>query len=472
MSSTAEPDASRQPDLWALFALTWAGSVLFHLVGNPRLAPEWGRGLLAVTALAVLARPRNPWLGAGLAVAVLTNVWLEAPLLGNHWLLQGFLALVVLGSVVVSRGDASRSMATLVGPARLTLLAFYGFAAFAKLNGDFFDPAVSCAVFYLRESASSWGAPGLVDWLPSGGLRTVAVAVAAIELSVPLLLFLRRTRRVGVVVALVFHFVLALDRTHQFFDFSSVLAVLFLLFLEPDVRSRMWDGVDRASAWVGARWSSGPELARTFCFALVSLVAVSACGPDEWDVVGRLRAIGVWSWIAVGALMIGGVLWALRTGPRPGHARHLLLGSRPSWILVVPLVAFLNGLTPYLEFKSAYGWNMYANLAVVDGESNHLVIRSGLPLTDVHERLVRVVESTDEQLLYYDGDPWLLPEIQLLDHLADRPGVVVEGEIDGETVRYEGGGEGRPAWRQKFQLFRAVDSDGPTSCQPSFGPAR
>src|SRR2546430_10827189 len=47
--------------------------------------------------------------------------------------------------------------------------------------------------------------------------------VAGIELSIPVLLLVRRTRHLGVVVGLVFHRLIALDQSHLFSDFSSVL---------------------------------------------------------------------------------------------------------------------------------------------------------------------------------------------------------------------------------------------------------
>ena len=117
--------------------------------------------------------------------------------------------------------------------ARLCLLGFYVFASFAKLNSAFFDRSTSCAAFYFRRVdrlrrpvrlCSSTEPPGLavgrdrrhrrdraVDprccWC-SGGRATSAWSSGSL-----------------------FHAVLALDRTHQFFDFSSVLAALFVLFL-------------------------------------------------------------------------------------------------------------------------------------------------------------------------------------------------------------------------------------------------
>lgn len=476
MSSTTE-SGDRRAELWSFFIVTWAVAVLFHVWGNARLAPEWGRALLVAAALAVLARPRSAWLSLPLVGAVLANVWLEAPTLGNHWLLHGFLALVVALSVLAARGEPGPSIERVVPPARLLLLAFYSFAAFAKLNEDFFDPDASCAVFYLRESADSWGALELVDGLSSSAEVGVALVVAGTELLIPLLLYLRRTRHVGVVVALCFHYVLAIDRTHQFFDFSAVLAVFFLLFLDPELRIGILDRIHDLGRRLQRRWSSGPELARLLLLGLVGVASVYAAGPDDWtDAPGQLRQIGVVVWLLAGAaliILVVGAVGAERRSHGLTARQSLTTADQPLWVLGLPLLAVLNGLTPYLEIKSGTGWNMYSNLAVVDGESNHLVVPSGLALTGGHERLVRVTDTTEPSLLFYDGDPWLIPEVQLRDFLADRPETVVEGRIGEEMVRYVGAEQSaRSEWRQKFQVFRAVDGERPTGCQPSFGPAR
>jgi hypothetical protein len=461
-----------QGDVWTLFVVTWAAAVLFHLAGNPTLAPQWGRLLLGAAAIALIARPRNAWLSLSLAAAVLVNVWLEAPLLGNHWALHGFVSLIVLAGVISARGHRGAAMARSAGPVRLTVLAFYAFAAFAKLNTDFFDPSVSCASFYLRESIASWGAAGVAADLPAWAERAAAFAVAGVELAIPVLLVVRRSRNAGVLVALVFHYVLAFDRTHQFFDFSSVLAALFLLFLDPLTVRAGLDRLRLVGARIAARWPSGPELVRLGVLLVLVVVALFASGPASWGAPGTLREIGVGLWLVYGAVLIVGVAIALANEPGSG-GRRLVPSGTPVWLLAVPVLAVLNGLTPYLEIKSGYGWNMYSNLAVVDGESNHLVVSSGLPVADAHDRLVRITDSDDGALEFYVLGEWLVPERELLDYLADRPDVSVRGTVDGHAVLYEGGEvDARPSWQQKFQVFRAVDAAGPTGCQPSFGPAR
>ncbi len=464
---------------WRAFAVLWAVSVLLHLAGNTRLAPAPVQALVGGAAVAVLATGGRRTAAAGLAVAVVVGVWAEAPVLANHWLLHGLLALLVLAVVADPSGPAGWYR-RLVGPGRLLLLGFYGFAAFAKLNADFLDPAVSCATFYLRESIASWGGDGFADGVVSGPVEaSVAPLVAFVELSVPVLLVLRRTRVLGVVVALTFHLVLALDRTHQFFDFSSVLAVLFVLFLPPEVLGQLRQAGQRATRAVATRRASAPELGRLLGLAVAALAVVVVAGPRSWPAPPLLRDLGVLVWIGIGtALPI--LVWraARATGsPWVGTDEALVPGvSRTAWrhavlLLLVPALAVANGLTPYLELKSGFGWNMYGNLSVVDGASNHLVVRRGLPLTDAHDRLVAIEHTTDPRLEGY-VDRWLLPEVQLEDFIAGRA-VVVRGTVDGEPVTYDGRDvDARPTWQRKLLVFRAVDADGAVDCQPSFLPAR
>lgn len=472
MTSAVDASGARARErlerLWVLFALTWAAAVLLHFAGSPRVAPAWGRALAGAAAVAVLARPRSRPAVAALAVAVVTGAWLEAPRASNHWLLHALVALVVLGGLAARPASVGDLGARIGGPLRALLLAFYAFAAFAKLTVDFFDPAVSCAGFLLDASARSWGLGGLVEgWV--GTNRALPVVAATVELSIPVLLLVHRTRSLGVLVALAFHFVLALDRAHPYFDFSAVLATLFLLFLPPDGVVSALTRLGAVASALRARWSSGPELLRLFALAGAALVVVVAAGPDQWPARPLLRGVGSTVWLVGGLGLLGFAIVAARTGTAP---RALFPAGSARVLLIVPLLAVANGLTPYLELKTVASWNMYSNLAVVDRESNHLLVRRSLPLTEEHERLVQITAAEGVDLHFYIGSQWRLPEVALVDHLADRPGAVVTGVLDGREVRYEGGQGGRSVWQRKLQAFRSVDVDGPVSCQALFGPAR
>ena len=143
-----------------------------------------------------------------------------------------------------------------------------------------------------------------------------------------------------------------------------------------------------------------------------------------------------------------------------------------AWVLVG--VVFLNGLLPYLEVKTATAWNMYANLVTASGESNHLVIRSTLPLTDHQSRLVTVLETDDQGLQAYVGSRYGIVERHFLDYLVGHPDAMIRYEVDGVERTATGLEISEPLglWSAKFGAFRSVDLESPSRCQLFWLPAR
>jgi hypothetical protein len=472
------PGRSSQADTLALFSVLWALAAVWHLLGNTLTAPGWAQLVLAVGAGVVLLRPGDPLPLALLAAGGVLMVWEEAPILGNHWLLAGFVDLAILLSVLVGVvrrrvGDRTDLADRLFPAARLCLLGFYAFAGFAKLNTAFVDPSVSCAAYYFTESTDSIGLTGLQLGGSTWVLRAVIIATAAIELSIPVLLIRRRTRAVGVVVALVFHALLALDRAHEFFDFSSVLFALFLLFLPPLAGTWVAERVGSIRARLALRSEALPDRVHLGLVA-VPMVAAVLVVIDTLD-VGRGVDVGWWSWQAYAVAVVVTTLSFLRQ-----HRAPVRGALRPHHALfaIVPLLVLFNGLTPYLELKTGYGWNMYANLRTVDGESNHLLVRRTLPLTDEQADIVRIVSTDAPGLGHYVAEDYGLTWLQLRAYLSRHPEVRITYQRGAETVSLEHASdrpelvEPVPEWREKLQLFRAVDLREPERCVPAFPPAR
>lgn len=463
----------------ALFSVLWALAAVWHVLGNTGGSQDWAHLLLVLAAGWVLGRPGEVRALGALALAGLLTVWDEAPVLGNHWLLVGLVDLAILLSIGVGalrrqpwhRGDLA---IRLFPAARLCLLGFYAFAAFAKLNAAFFDRRVSCAVFFFEESTASLGLGGLqldgAAWLQ----HAVIVGTAGVELSIPLLLVVRRTRHVGVVVGLVFHGVLALDRAHQFVDFSSVLAALFVLFLPATAGTWLAERVGSVRARLALRHERLPQAVHlplaTAPVAVGLLVTSGRLGVDA------ARSIAWWSWQVTLLVALGLVLRYLRQGA-PASARGALR-THHAFYLLVPLLVVANGLTPYLEVKTGYGWNMYANLRTVDGDSNHFVVRRTLPLTDEQADLVEIIRADDPALVRYAYRDYALTLTQLRSYLSDHPDVGLVYRRGSEVVSVDRASdrpelvEPVPTWREKLLLFRAVDLESPERCVPAFGPAR
>lgn len=438
------------------FARTFGLAVVAHLVGNPAgwRGDEFGgsillvvvSALLGVAGLLLLARPDVRVLAAAAALT-LVSLWLELPVTGNHWLLVGFIALAVLLSLA-----ATDPWAWLAVTGRWLLLGFYSFAAFAKLNTGFLDPSVSCGVFYANQSLSSFGLPTFSGDSPMG---MVAIAAPVLtELSVPILLAFTRTRRAGVLLALAFHSIISLDLGQHFYDFTAALVVLLCLFLPESTTSGLEARAEH------------PSRVRELAFVVAGVVTAASLLPPVPPAVVIVKLLGFAAWVPVAAWL---VLRTARDGLGPASLPMRLPGAG-AWVLVAVVVA--NGLSPYLEVKTAAGFNMYANLVTVSGDTNHLVVRRTAHLSAAQDDLLEVVESADDQLELYAEEGYLLPRRNLLDYLARHPGssVVVRDE-NGEQTLDSADGVRLPVVFKKLFVFRSVDAEEPPRCQALWLPA-
>jgi hypothetical protein len=93
--------------------------------------------------------------------------------------------------------------------------------------------------------------------------------------------------------------------------------------------------------------------------------------------------------------------------------------------------------------------------------------------------VVEILETSDDGLDVYRRTGYGLTFRQLRTYLADRPETSLTFRRAGEVVELERAAdlpelvEPVPAWREKVQLFRAVDLRSPPErCVPVWGPAR
>ena len=425
-------------------------AALAHLLGNP---PDdfyppvqglaWAQAALALAAAWLVIRPGLVALGT-VAAAVLVTAWLEAPGLPNHmWLLA--LASLALLAHGVTPAHRERAAPTL----RATLVTFYGFAAFAKLNTGFLDPGSSCSAVLANHALTAAGLPTVgADSI----LRPLLIAtVISVELAIPLALLFRRSRRAGVLLGLLFHSVLALDYGQHLYDFTVALFFFLSFFLPPDVRARFEDrSKDSRVLHVGAVLAAGQALG----------AALGVEAPGLFHRLPFLLFVPLAAWLCFHVLREprqppDPVPW--RPGPRGG---------------VVVLLALVSGLAPYLQLRTGTAFTMYSNLRVAPARSNHLIVGRALPLGPGPGPLVEIVASADEGLAYYVDSGWQIPARNLRHYLARVPG-------SRATVRVGGGLEGwgpdearpMPLLQEKLGLFRSVDTHEPARCQAHWLPA-
>lgn len=467
----------------AVFSTLWALAALFHLAGNPR--PSFVNGglpftaaalALGIAAVSVLHRPASRLRLALLCSLVVTTAYLEAPVVGNHWVLAAAVSAAFLIACLPTRSRDTRDVAAwryFAPTARLILLTAYTFAAFAKINSDFFDPSVSCAIYYQNQILSSWGLGALSIGGGSEAGRLIAVGAAMTELSIPILLILRRTRRWGVCLALIFHGFLALDLAQHFWDFTTVLAACFVLFADESQVDYL-----RASA-VRAKQAVRPAARKALAAGgLAAAVTATLAGASAGgtDVAGQGIVVGHAAWLLLGPAAIGAFVygtWTTRNETPP--TGPLLLVPHYALLLLPALVAF-NGLTPYLELKTGYGWNMYSNLRTVAGESNHLLVRKTLRLSRLQSDTVTIVATSDPTLRQLIDRRYDLVASEFHEYLAAHPDAAVTFRRDGEIQSI------RPGERSsvdapgivavRLQAYRPIDRSTSERCVPAFTAAR
>jgi len=460
-------------DRLAVFGALWAIAMLVHLASFTWWyeVPDALRGSLVATSTAILLFPRFvPLLGLLSALAMI-NVVRLAPYHPNHILYELFVNGAIFTAIAISlvrrrwplRGfpaagglttDARAREAlfeTFAAPARVTLLVLYAFAVLHKLNWDFLDPQVSCGATMLAGLLARFGATDLPSWMGHAGIAGTLL----IEAGIPLCLAFTRTRAIGVVMGLAFHFVLAQYPHRGLFSFSSTLYAVLFLFTSPDLTREIGASLVALRSRLG-----GPARLRVGVAAVVaSLGAVGAAtGFSDsflicvWDVYA----------VAIAAFYLR-FLWRQRA---PTVLTHALRPRHALW-LVFPALVALNGASPYLGLKTLSSFSMFSNLRTEAGFANHLFLGSGVRLTDLQDDLVRVTASDEPSLGQLVDRGMLLPWYELRAQVAALSGdFFVEYLRDGKTHRFDrragrgadtGLGDPPPVWTRNLLRFRAID---------------
>ncbi len=399
-----------------------------------------------------------------------------------------------------------------------SMILVYVLAGFHKLNTGFFDPGVSCVrdlagdMARMARSSSQFG-------VPTGLVLAAVIAPAAYRLfSIsPLRRYLPVLAGAAAVAGLA---ALLLVRLRP----DVPAGTLELVVLGMAVTVILWElvgglllAVPRLQAPVLAfSWSMHASLALVgfvdFGALALALLFTFVPGPYRELLLGRLRVPVVGrtvSWAhayfalcvlagvvsGLGRRTIAGVLfnlaalvfiWPVLTEAaspaprRPWTGVPLSGGPTPKWMLALPVVLLLHGLTPYFGLRTAGNFSMFSNLRTEGARSNHLLL-AGNPLKLWHyqEDAVRVLEIDDrEARIGYQYQPLegnLLPVVEFR-KLIQR--WTEAGETIPITFEYRGKVHStedivhHPEWRaggwdweMRLMDFRVIQGSGPNQCR-------
>ena len=397
----------------ALLALLYAVAILLHIVWPgvflqlpPPFAPlpPWLLSGLVLAAVAVIHRPDSVGRLLCLAIVQLLDVAYYLPVVPNHWLLTGIVSLAILGAAVVVVLRAGRVAVelgelyqTLTPPVRISAAIFYFFTFFHKLNADFLNPDVSCAVRFFEQTLAPFAPLGLAA-LPGVGVAVIWATLAA-ELFLAVGLAVPRWRQAACLLGAGFHLLLALDAPHIFYNFSAVMFAVLWVCL-PASRA----------AWI-ARQQGGRFGRWHFLGGYALIVGLAWWFPAEAGRVTAFGFSGLWFAFALTLLSRAGLLGRCnmlqlaratrrsRTRPTPpapiaARPRRRIAGV----LLLLPALVLLNGLSPYLGLKTRTAWQMYSNLNLAADDSNHYLIPYSLDVGGFLADSVRILATSDPVL--------------------------------------------------------------------------
>lgn len=454
-------------DALALFSICWGAATLFHSMENVyRLGTE---PLLFValngTAALLVFNPRSVPLLCLLAVAQVIDYVAMQPHQSNHYLMMLFTNAAILLSAAFAaamREPASFRRVFYDGfaPAgRWILLIMYFFGIFHKINTDFLDPQVSCAVELYTRIAHH---VGLADWV-FGKYAAIYTTFIAEGLAI-VLLFTKRYKVWGFVIGFVFHTLIAISGYAFYIDFSALVIALYMLFLPTQFYERCQEGIERLAPRIGIAttqlWSTWRGLMGITAGLVLADLVVS-------EIVGG-AASRVYYLMPVFVIYVGllASLLFFTLGSCTYEESERFFRFRYRSVALIPAIFFLNGWSPYWGFKTESSIAMFSNLHTEGGVTNHLLFPRPPYLIDHQNQLVRLISSSDARLQRYADEGFQFVAFEFWRYVARRPDIEVtfdrgngpESLAAGERPPYAGG------FLDRFVMFKPVDFRRPKVC--------
>ncbi|MEM9311940.1 MAG: DCC1-like thiol-disulfide oxidoreductase family protein [Pseudomonadota bacterium] len=444
--SDAEDTSRFRREIFATFFAFFSIFHVFNYAFEYRIfPPSWDTLALGVTALALLFRPSSARLLFALMLISTVSTVLQAPVQSNHTIVR---AAALLGYwmsffTAMARNDHFDKVFERFAPAGCAaLLIMYFYGVFHKINWDFLNPVTSCATTLWREMP--WPLSALqgpfIDYSAIYGTFVVEGLIAGA-------LLFRATRHLGIAAGIAFHLLLSLSGYAMYISFTTLSIALHTCFLsEGAARSILSAPIVQA-----VRTKLEEPIYKASVLALcLGLVSLAHSGSYTLTTLATFPFILPFCWAV---LRYGGERSELNETPK----RHAL----PAIGMIVGALFLANGAMPYLGLKTAQSINMFANLRLEAGESNHLVFSGDHRPFGYLDDIVTLPKSGTHRV-YYDVLVWAKnnPEATVT---FERNGTLYE-EQNAASLKQDIDRILFPAWVNKWFHFQPVELASPEPC--------
>ena len=353
--------------------------------------------ILTVAILLVLWNPSS-WKRFALFLVVdwIAVAW-TLPIHANHvlfsWFVNGTLLAALAITVYRDKGISDENLpskwyAAFAPWVRVELCLLYFFTVFHKLNLTYFNPDLSCGSQLYVELNDRLPLFPVADWAKYLAIYGTLI----IETGIPLLLLFRRTRIAAVIIGLFFHALLAIHQHAGLFSFSATMTAFYVSFLPVSLAEALKPKFDILKPW-------------RLVLSILAVVMI-ICSLSKWlpsglllqEIIKEHLTIGFYIYFIYFAVIVTLFFRTLRQGvdlkrPEGSWKTHPLL-------IAFPLLAFVNGFGPYIGLKTQTSFSMFSNLHTENGVTNHLIVPSGIQITNWQYDIVEIIDSNDPHLLY------------------------------------------------------------------------
>ena len=458
--------------LFGLFGLLFALSLIFHQLWWDGFEVRSPHFLVILAALWTAFRPTSVVRFLTMIGTEVFAVALDMPDVGSHTLLvlvSGICLLTYAAWTTLRERrlpDAGFLFERMAPFFAVQLLLVYAVAAVAKMNTGFFNPDISWA--RSMSSKLAWSHPSFLD--ASWSVTASIWGTVLIEVALPVLLAVRRSRMLGLMLGGAFHAVLALAGN---VPFSALALAIYVAFLPSDTPTRLRSliaarrglgGWARRALLVGRSRAAFPLAVG--CWLAGAAVFTNGPAPRPVLISHGTRVLLVIAFAA-------GILLALGSarGGSPGHGPRSLRLRHPVFSAGI-LLLVVNSLTPYVGLKTESSFTMFSNLRTEGGGWNHLFIPEAVRVFPHQDDLVRIIASNDRALQASTGNGLRLVRFELERYLRSHPGTTatyVTTDALGETTRTAGPATAPSALSatlilDKIIKFQAVPPPEPGHC--------
>jgi hypothetical protein len=460
------------------FAPVWAAAALFSIAGDrdalllrasaPTSLLTWSA---IAAALALILRPRSLRLLVVLACLMLARYAIAMPVASNNKLITAFMnagILAIIANAVLTQAnrfelrDFIYERMRVIARALLAVMYFYGI--FHKLNADFLDPRVSCAVALYMPLADGFGLQDNVTGKYLAIWSTFIVEAIAI-----VCLYWKRYFAVGLLLALMFHFVIPISVYSWYMDFSSLVFALYILSVPRAVSEQFYE---RCAGIFRALRRRFGELASVLPFvgvfvAAVTLVAALATFNRTVPIAQSHIYQSVWVllWVVYGGVaMIFLADAALVHLPWRGQSSPRM----PPWLYALPCLLFIVSAAPYVGLRTEASIAMFSNLHTEGGRTNHLLL-DPVYLFPYQKDVAMLRDSSDPTMQHLAARNLGLVMFSVNEYLRKNPQHWLTYDLNG--VRHERvtaaslGAQQHANWFERtFLIFKPVDYARPKRC--------